>query len=115
MANPDTGLSELFRPGLWFMETAAEAVGVDIGLRAAFATPNRVILDLKTMRLRDYSAGEEGTPILVHAPFAGHSSAIADFHQDQSLMACLKQYASGPIYLTDWKSAAVGRAGMRLC
>ncbi len=105
MANPDTGLAELLRPGLRLLETAAEAVGVEIGPRAGFATPNRVILDLKTFRLRDYSKGEDGVPILIHAPFAGHSSAIADFHDDQSLMACLQANAGGRLYLTDWKSA----------
>ena len=105
MANPDTGLSTLFRSGLRLMETAVEAVEIEIGPRAAYATPNTVVLELKTMRLRDYSTGREGTPILVHAPFAGHSSAIADFHHDQSLMACLKEHAGGPLYLTDWKGA----------
>ncbi len=58
MATPDTGLSELFRPGLRLMETAVEAAGVEIGPRAGYATPNRVVLDLKTLRLRDYSTGE---------------------------------------------------------
>lgn len=105
MANPDTGLSEFFRPGLRLIETAVEAVGVEIGPRADFATPNRVVLDLKTMRMRDYFTSGDGIPILIHAPFAGHNSAIADFHHDQSLMACLQAHAGGPLYLTDWKSA----------
>ena len=105
MASPDADPSILLRPGLRLMETAAEAVGIEIGPRAGFATPNRVVLELKTLRLRDYSTGADGTPILVHAPFAGHSSAIADFHRDQSLMSCLQANAGGPVYLIDWKSA----------
>ena len=105
MANPDKGLSTLLRPGLRLMETAAEAVGIEIGPRAGFATPNCLVLDQKTMRLRDYSKGEDGVPILIHAPFAGHNAAIADFHHDQSLMACLQANAGGPLYLTDWKGA----------
>ena len=105
MSATETGLADLLRPGLRLMETAAEAVGLEVGPRAEFATPNRVALDLKTMRLRDYSVAGEGLPILVHAPYAGHSSAIADFHRDQSLMACLQAEAGGPLHLTDWKSA----------
>ena len=114
MANPGTGLAELLRPGLRLFETAAEAVGIEIGPRAGFATPNHVVRDLKTFRLRDYSRGEDGVPILIHAPFAGHNSAIADFHHDQSLMGCLQANAGGPLYLTDWKDANAETQSFRI-
>ena len=114
MKSPDTGLAAMLRPGLRLFETAAEAVGVEIGPRAGFATPNRVVLDLKTFRLRDYSTDGDGVPILIHAPFAGHNSAIADFHHDQSLMACLQANAGGPLYLTDWKSADTQTQNLRI-
>ena len=114
MANPDLGLGAMLRPGLRLMETATEAVGVEIGPRADFATPNRVALDLKTMRLRDYSMDGDGVPILVHAPFAGHNAAIADFHRDQSLMACLQINAGGPLFLTDWKGADAATESFRI-
>ena len=105
MTHSDAASTGLFGPALRLSETMAEAVGLETGPRAAFATPSTVALDLKTMRLRDYGTGGNGVPILVHAPFAGHSAVIADFHHDQSLMACLRAHAGGPIYLTDWKSA----------
>ena len=39
------------------------------------------------LRLRDFSAaGASGIPTIVDAPFAGHSSTIADYHRGQSLV-----------------------------
>ena len=105
MTRADAMLTSLLGPGSRWAQTAAEAVGIETGPRADFASPNRVALDLKTMRLRDYGVDGKGVPILVHAPFAGHSAVIADFHREQSLMACLQEHARGPLYLTDWKTA----------
>ena len=85
-------------------EATVEAVRLETGPPTPFATPNTVALDLKTMRLRDYSTGGSSVPIIVHAPFAGHDSVIADFHERQSLMGCLQQHAAGRLFLTDWKS-----------
>ncbi len=93
------------QPLLRGLKALSEAVRLETGPATAFATPNRVALELKTFRLRDYSGEGGGLPILVHAPFAGHDSVIADFHARQSLMGCLKHHAAGPLYLTDWKSA----------
>ncbi|MEH3118850.1 MAG: hypothetical protein PGN25_14990 [Methylorubrum populi] len=75
-----------------FMESSRIRFGPDPRL----ATPHRLALELKTLRLLDYSTSSgDGVPILVHAPFAGHTSAIADFHVRQSLMRCLQQHADG--------------------
>ena len=93
-------------PLLRGFEAAAEAFRVQTGPATPFATPNTVALDLKTMRLRDYSTAGGAVPVIVHAPFAGHDSVIADFHARQSLMGCLKRHAGGRLFLTDWKSAS---------
>ena len=102
--DPSDGLTELAAPWLQSLKAATEAFRIRTGPATPFATPNTVALDLKTMRLRDYSTEGSSIPIIVHAPFAGHDSVIADFHERQSLMGCLKQHAGGRLFLTDWKS-----------
>jgi poly(3-hydroxybutyrate) depolymerase len=70
-----------------------------------WTTPNRIALDLHTMELRDFSLAEKGSPVLVLAPYAGHSAVIADFHKDQSLVAALLAHGCTRVFVTDWKSA----------
>ena len=101
----DEKSAPVIAPWLRGMEAAVEAFQVENGPVTPFATENVVALDLKTMRLRDYSSDGSGIPVIVHAPFAGHNSVIADFHKRQSLMGCLKHHAAGRLFLTDWKSA----------
>lgn len=96
---------DLAAPWLRGVEAATETLRLRTGPPTAFATPSTVALDLKTMRLRDYSTPGSDVPVIVHAPFAGHDSVIADFHPRQSLMGCLQQHAGGRLFLTDWKSA----------
>jgi polyhydroxyalkanoate depolymerase len=73
-------------------------------LRPTLATPNQVRLNLRTMALRDYGQ-PKGIPTLVDAPFAGHISVIADYHQGQSLIETLLRNGIDHVALTDWKSA----------
>ncbi len=70
------------------------------------ATADRILLDLRTMRFRDYSLPDAaGVPTIVDAPYAGHSAAIADYHRGQSLMETLRENGVTRLFLTDWKSA----------
>lgn len=69
-----------------------------------WATPNRVVLDLPTMRLRDFSASERGQPALVCAPYALHGASIADFAPAHSIVGALRS-ALPRVFLTEWKSA----------
>lgn len=82
-----------------------------------WATENSVLLDLDTMYLRDFSptkisgAKNEQTsvlpalPVLIDAPYAGHSSTIADYAVGQSLVETLMNNGLQRVYVTDWKSA----------
>lgn len=73
-----------------------------------WATPNHVLLDLDTMRLRDFSdAGKQtgALPVVIDAPYAGHSSTIADYAQGQSLTETLLASGLERVLVTDWKSA----------
>jgi poly(3-hydroxybutyrate) depolymerase len=86
----------------------AEAAQISAPPEPEWATLNRVLLDLDTMRLRDFSRAEESsaTPVLVDAPYAGHSASIADFARGQSLVETLLGAGLERVLVTDWKSAA---------
>jgi poly(3-hydroxyalkanoate) synthetase len=72
----------------------------------AWATENRVTLELPTMRLRDFSSREAGYRSLVCAPFALHQATIADFAPGHSLMAALRAEGISRLWLTQWRSAS---------
>ena len=76
------------------------------GIKPALATTHSVRLRLRTLDLCDYSVPHaRGIPTLVNAPYAGHTSMIADYHDGQSLMQTLRNSGVGHLYLTDWHSA----------
>ena len=70
-----------------------------------WATPNKVTLELATVRLRDFSTSPEGVATLVCAPFALHSATIADFAPRHSLVAALQEAGLPRVFVTDWRSA----------
>ncbi len=74
-----------------------------------WASYNSLVLDLDTMKLRDFSVrtGEtNGYPILIDAPYAGHSAAIVDFAKGQSLVETLLDAGLERVFVTDWKGAS---------
>jgi poly(3-hydroxybutyrate) depolymerase len=117
-------LAQISVPFLWPMAAGAQMIeqGLDLyarnlkfiaeeqkiqhELRPTLANPNRAMLDLRTMVLRDYSPpGATGIATIVDAPYAGHSAMIADYHKGQSLIETLLGNGLGRVFLTDWKSA----------
>jgi poly(3-hydroxybutyrate) depolymerase len=93
----------LFKKNLRFF---AEAGKLDHGLAPRFATPNTMLLELRTLRLRQYGdAKARAVPTLVDAPYAGHTATIADYHKGQSLVETLLANGHRRVLLTDWKSA----------
>ena len=89
------------------LETVDEAEKLDFGLTPEFQTPNRIATELHTLRLRDFSTGDDNDeiPTIVDAPFAGHSAVIADFQKGQSLVEALLDNGLTRVLVTDWKSA----------
>jgi polyhydroxyalkanoate depolymerase len=89
------------------LETMAEAEKLDYGLTPKFASPNRIALELHTLRLRDFTLSEHTgeTPTIIDAPFAGHTAVIADFSENQSLVRTLLGNGLSHVFVTDWKSA----------
>ncbi|HXW27728.1 MAG TPA: DUF3141 domain-containing protein [Xanthobacteraceae bacterium] len=81
-------------------ETGPEAAG------PAWTTENQVVLELPTMRLRDFSSGTSGHPAIICAPFALHQATIADFAPGHSLIASLRAEGVSRLLLTQWRSAS---------
>ncbi len=96
---------DLFVDNMRFIENAAK---LEAPPDPEWATENRVIAELDTMRLRDFSQGDDALahlPVLIDAPYAGHASTIADFAKGQSLVETLMAAGLPRVVLTDWKSA----------
>lgn len=94
---------ETFKDNMRFV---AEVARIKALPPAEWATRNKVILNLDTMRLRDFSPpGASDTPVLIDAPYAGHPSTIADFAKGQSLVETLLANGRERVLVTDWKSA----------
>jgi len=73
-----------------------------------WATPNRIDVELGTMRLRDFSTHRShasATPVLIDPPYAGHDSSIVDYAKGQSLVETLRGAGHDRIFVMDWKSA----------
>ena len=99
----DAGL-ELFERNLDAVSAAAQ---IDAPPPPAWASPNAILLDMPTMRLRDFSRSHDtgGVPVLIDAPYAGHSATIADYQPGQSLVETLLDNGLPRVLVTDWKSA----------
>ena len=72
----------------------------------AWTTENQVVLELPTMRLRDFSLRPVGHPAVICAPFALHQATIADFAPGHSLIAVLRAEGMSRLLLTQWRSAS---------
>ncbi|MGE0013340.1 MAG: alpha/beta fold hydrolase [Azoarcus sp.] len=89
------------------LATVMEAEKLEHGLEPRFATRNTIALDLHTMRFRDFTtqAAPDEIPTIIDAPYAGHTSVIADYTEGQSLVQTLLENGLTRVYVTDWKSA----------
>ena len=94
-----------FEDNMRFVEEAAQ---IEAPPTPEWATKNRIVIDLDTMRLRDFStkkADPKEIPVLVDSPYAGHSSTIADYAKGQSLVETLLASGLARVLVTDWKGA----------
>jgi poly(3-hydroxybutyrate) depolymerase len=95
----------LFTQGV---KTLAEAEKLEFGLSPEFASPNKIVIELHTMRLRDFSRdATDEVPTVIDAPYAGHTAVIADFYSGQSLVQTLLANGLSRVFVTDWKSATL--------
>lgn len=96
---------ELAARNVRFLEEETRLHG---GIKPRLATAHTVRLKLRTLSLCDYSdEGADELPTLVVAPYAGHTSMIADYQPGQSLMQTLRAGGLRRLLLTDWHSASL--------
>lgn len=94
---------KMYKDNLRFLVEAEE---ITIPPPPEWATPNRILMDLDTMRLRDFSHHSSADiPVLIDPPYAGHSSIIADYAKGQSLVETLQSGGLKHVLVMDWKSA----------
>lgn len=75
-----------------------------------WTTPNRIVLELDTLFLRDFTpvgAPTTECPVLIDAPYAGHGATIADYAPGQSLVQTLQGGGLQRVLVTDWKNATI--------
>jgi poly(3-hydroxyalkanoate) synthetase len=70
-----------------------------------WTTANKVVLELASMRLRDFSIGDDDPATLICAPYALHNAIIADFAGDHSVVEALIRGGLSRVFVTDWRSA----------
>jgi poly(3-hydroxyalkanoate) synthetase len=80
--------------------------GEDTALVPAWATENRIELELAALRLRNFSNDAISShPALVVTPLALHDAAIADLAPGHSLVETLRAHGRRRLFLVEWKSA----------
>ena len=70
-----------------------------------WTTPNRIALELPSMRLREFSTDGDDIATLICAPLALHDATLTDFAPDHSLVAALRMAGLRNVFVTDWRSA----------
>ena len=94
-----------FRVGLDLLGGGPAHVRID------WATPNEVVADLTTMRLRAF-VSQGDAPVIVVAPYAVHDAGLADLAPGHSVIERLAAEGFGPVLLTEWKSATSATRGL---
>ena len=70
------------------------------------ATPSKIALELRTVRLRDFTVVKSGVPTLLCTPLALHGAALADLAGGHSLVAALRDEGIERLFMADWRSAS---------
>jgi len=85
----------------WELARGAEAAPEPDG-----ATPNKIALELHTVRLRDFTLVEGGVATLLCTPLALHGAVVADLAAGHSLVAALRGAGIDRLFMADWRSAS---------
>jgi poly(3-hydroxybutyrate) depolymerase len=93
------------RVAMQFGGMAVDPGAEPIAAEPGWATPHSIALELKTVRLRDFSVEAKGSPVLICAPFALHGATVVDLVTGHSLVAALRRAGVRRLLVTDWRSA----------
>jgi poly(3-hydroxyalkanoate) synthetase len=79
-----------------------------------WTTRNSVVLELASVRLRDFSLSGEGPATLVCAPFALHRATLVDLAPRHSLVAALQGAGLQRLFVAEWRSAPPGMSSLAI-
>lgn len=88
-----------------FANFAVGPAGDEVPSEPKWATPHTIVLELKTVRLRDFTTEKNCPPALLCAPLALHGAAVTDLAPGHSLVAALRAAGLRRLFVTDWRSA----------
>jgi poly(3-hydroxyalkanoate) synthetase len=89
-----------------FLELSGDAGGDPTQQEPEGATPSRIALELRAVRLRDFTMVEGGVPTLMCTPLTLHGAVIADLAAGHSLVAALRGAGLERLFMADWRSAS---------
>jgi poly(3-hydroxybutyrate) depolymerase len=89
-----------------FLELSGDAGGDRTPQEPEGATPSKIELELRAVRLRDFTMVQSGVPTLLCTPLALHGAAIADLAAGHSLVAALRGTGIERLLMADWRSAS---------
>ena len=90
----------------WLWPFAFSAPMEPKGIESRWATPNVVVTETQSVRLRRFGAPEASAePILIVAPYAIHGAGIVDFAEGHSLVATLMAAGLPGLYVLERRSA----------
>lgn len=72
-----------------------------------WTSANVVVLELSSMRLRDFSFSADGSATLICAPYALHGATVTDFAPGHSVVEALCRGGLSRVFVTDWRSATM--------
>jgi poly(3-hydroxybutyrate) depolymerase len=88
-----------------FLDLSGGASGDRTAQEPEGITPSKIALELRTVRLRDFTMAESGIPTLLCTPLSLHGASIADLAAGHSLVAALRGAGIERLIMTDWRSA----------
>lgn len=73
--------------------------------RPRWHLPHAIAFETPIARLRDFSTGDQGVPVLVLPPQAGHDSCIVDHSPEQSQIGTIRAAGHERVASLDWAGA----------
>jgi len=89
-----------------FLEAPGDAHGGRTAEEPEGVTPSKIALELRTVRLLDFTKADGGVPALLCTPLALHGGAVANLAAGHSLVAALRDAGIERLFMADWRSAS---------
>lgn len=89
-----------------FLGVLGDSDGEPAAMEPEGVTPSKIVLELHSVRLRDFTTVDGGVPTLLCTPLALHGAVVADLAPGHSLVAALRGAGIERLFMADWRSAS---------